>query len=381
MNRNKSFLPCLILVIVALFVLLLTAIGLWGLVSVQLEVESTFGKAHPTLDTMQRMRLEFILYANKDRLLTPFNPQGQPQSFEVSSNEKTQTILLRLMQEDLISDPEALQALMQYLGYDLQIQTGEHQLSSAMSPYQIAKALIDPYNLLIPFSLLAGWRNEEVAVALEASGMRFSAQEFLNASNQSLAYYLPDRQYATQIDTLQGFLFPDTYRIQKTATEDDLLRQFTQNFDAKVPDDIARKFEQQGLTFYEGVILASIVQRESVVDEEMPLIASVFLNRLRAQMKLDSDATVQFALGYNKGQNSWWTNPLTKDAFSLDSPYNTYLYKGLPPTPICNPGLSALLAVAEAPSSDYFYFRAACDGSGHHLFAITYAEHLNNACP
>jgi UPF0755 protein len=111
----------------------------------------------------------------------------------------------------------------------------------------------------------------------------------------------------------------------------------------------------------------------------MDTIASVFYNRMAAGMKLDSDPTVQYALGFNDRKNTWWTNPLTST--DVDSPYNTYLYPGLPPGPIDNPGLEALQAVANPQSTPYYYFRAACDGSGRHNFARTYQEHLKNACP
>ncbi|HEX7972766.1 MAG TPA: endolytic transglycosylase MltG, partial [Anaerolineales bacterium] len=132
---------------------------------------------------------------------------------------------------------------------------------------------------------------------------------------------------------------------------------------------------------YEGVILASMVQREAIVSQEMPLIASVFLNRQSANMKLDSDPTVQYALGYNPDQKTWWTNPLSLDNLQVDSPYNTYQRAGLPPGPISNPGLSALQAVAFPAKTPYYFFRAACDGSGRHTFAKTFEEHVKNACP
>lgn len=98
-------------------------------------------------------------------------------------------------------------------------------------------------------------------------------------------------------------------------------------------------------------------------------------------MNLDSDPTVQYALGYNSSQNSWWTNPLSSADLQIDSPYNTYLYAGLPPGPISNPGLSALQAVAFPAETPYLYFRAKCDGSGTHNFAETLEEQIQNACP
>ena len=131
---------------------------------------------------------------------------------------------------------------------------------------------------------------------------------------------------------------------------------------------------------HQALILASIIEREAILDEEMPLIASVFLNRLDQNMQLAADPTVQYALGYNSNQNSWWTNPLSLEDLKYQSPYNTYIHVGLPPGPICNPGLNALQAVAMPAQSDFFYFRAACDGSGSHNFAVTFEEHLENGC-
>jgi UPF0755 protein len=105
------------------------------------------------------------------------------------------------------------------------------------------------------------------------------------------------------------------------------------------------------------------------------------LNRIKTGMKLDADPTVQYALGYNPIQRTWWTNPLTAADLQVASPYNTYVTDGLPPTPISNPGLVSLQAVAHPAESDYFYFNARCDGSGYHEFARTFEEHLQNLCP
>jgi UPF0755 protein len=111
------------------------------------------------------------------------------------------------------------------------------------------------------------------------------------------------------------------------------------------------------------------------------MIASVYLNRLRTPMKLDADPTVQYALGYNALQRTWWTNPLGAADMQIASPFNTYINDGLPPAPISNPGLTALQAVANPAESDYLYFSARCDGSGYHQFAQTFAEHLEHLCP
>jgi UPF0755 protein len=175
-------------------------------------------------------------------------------------------------------------------------------------------------------------------------------------------------------------LYPDRYRLARDITPESLVNLLTENFQMKLSPDLTAGFERQGLSLHQAVTLASIVQREAVVADEMATIASVFLNRLAAGMNLDADPTVQYAIGYNPRQGTWWTNPLSTDDLKTDSPYNTYLYPGLPPGPISNPGLDALRAVAYPEQTDYYYFRAACDGSGRHSFARTYEEHVGNGC-
>jgi UPF0755 protein len=97
-------------------------------------------------------------------------------------------------------------------------------------------------------------------------------------------------------------------------------------------------------------------------------------------MPLQSDPTIQYALGYSVDQNTWWKNPLTSANLTINSPFNTYLYEGLPPTPICNPGKNSILAILEPAETEFLFFRAACDGSGEHIFNTTYEGHLNSAC-
>jgi UPF0755 protein len=153
------------------------------------------------------------------------------------------------------------------------------------------------------------------------------------------------------------------------------------SFFLQVTNEIKNGFAAQSLDICQAVILASMIEREAIVDEEMPQIASVFYNRLNSGSVLASDPTVQYAIGFNKNQGTWWTNPLTLNDLKVDSPYNTYLYNGLPPGAISNPGLPALRAVAFPAQTPYYYFRAACDGSGRHLFAETFNEHVANECP
>jgi len=133
---------------------------------------------------------------------------------------------------------------------------------------------------------------------------------------------------------------------------------------------------QMDLKMRSGLDAKSLVMKSA----EQPLIASVYLNRFRIGMKLDADPTVQYAIGYNILQQTWWTNPLSLLDLQLNSPYNTYIYADLPPTPISNPDLSALRAVAFPEETTYYFFRAKCDKSGFHEFSESFDEHLGKAC-
>jgi UPF0755 protein len=139
-------------------------------------------------------------------------------------------------------------------------------------------------------------------------------------------------------------------------------------------------FAHQSLNLHQALTLASIVEREAVLEEEMALIASVFLNRIENGMRLEADPTVQYALGYDSKGESWWTNPLLLGHLDIVSDYNTYLIDGLPRGPIASPSVAALEAVANPEDSNYFFFQAECNNSGRHVFAITFEEHLTNNC-
>jgi UPF0755 protein len=143
-----------------------------------------------------------------------------------------------------------------------------------------------------------------------------------------------------------------------------------------MPRDAARP-QGARLSVFQVVVVASIVEREAVVAEERPMIADVYLNRLKKGMYLQADPTVQYALGYQPQSGQWWLLPLPIEALSTTlSIYNTYLYPGLPPGPICSPSLASIDAVLNPAGTDYLYFYSKGDGT--HAFARTYEEHLRN---
>ena len=281
--------------------------------------------------------------------------------------------------EGFIRNAGAFRIYLVYSGLDTTLQAGAFQLSPAWNAVEIARKMQDATPGQVSFRILAGWRLEEIAAALPVNGVDIDPQVFIRAARNPVDLSLPvEWQPGT---SLEGYLYPDVYTFKRTASVPELLYAFISRFFEQVPPDIFAGFERQGLTRDEGVILASIVEREAVVVDEMPMIASVFLNRLAINQKLDSDPTVQYALGYQTGTGGWWKNPLSLNDLQIDSSYNTYMYRGLPPGPISNPSLEALQAVAMPAQTPYYYFRAACDNSGRHNFARTFEEQLSNACP
>ena len=182
--------------------------------------------------------------------------------------------------------------------------------------------------------------------------------------------------------TLEGYLYPATYELfADQATPEALLRRQLDAFDAQVVPLYRQMTAGQArpLSLHETLTLASIVEREAAVDDERPIIAGVYLNRLAHGMKLEADPTVQYAMGYQPETGQWWKSPVYLEEYSrVLSPYNTYLHAGLPPGPIANPGLRSITAVLNPAQHDYLYLMALGDGSGRHAFARTFAEHLEN---
>lgn len=344
------------------------------------QAERVFGPPAAELGAVDRLYLAAALLSKEKALTSPTDPDGPSQDFQVQFGEATALVIQRLHLADLIPDPEAFRRYLQYSGLDTGIQAGNYRLSASMTPLEIAQALQDATPSQVTFNILSGWRLEEIAQVLPTSGLSITPEAFLESASKLSEGFLFSASMPPGA-SLEGFLLPGSYTFERTASLESFIHTFLTAFENRLSLDLQRGFARQGLDIFQAVTLASIVQRESILEVEMPLIASVFYNRLEAGMKLDADSTVQYAIGFNLAQNSWWTNPLSTQDLAVNSPYNTYLYAGLPPGPIANPGLSALNAVAYPAKTPYYYFRADCDGSGRHRFAETFEEHVQNACP
>jgi len=380
MHRSRSSKASfLILFILAGVVYLFIGVFYWGLNSLSRQAVQTFGSPGIELNSVEQMTYSARLFMNEKNLMEPLDLSGQEQPFEVEMGESVNSIAFRLQELGIIRNADAFRLYLIYAGLDKGIQAGKYQLSPALNAIQIARAMQDATPSEVTFQILPGWRLDEIAAALPTSGFQFSPASFLKAARRPDASILPAG--FPNLKSLEGFMLPGEYHLKRDIPLEAFLVTVLQQFDEQVLQDMRVAYRQRGLNLTEAVALASMVQREAMVEDEQPIISSVFYNRLAGGMRLESDPTVQFALGYNKKQATWWTNPLSSDDLQIDSPYNTYLNGGLPPGPICNPGISALWAVAYPAETPYYYFRARCDGSGKHSFAKTYQEHLQNACP
>ncbi|MBI4039234.1 endolytic transglycosylase MltG [Candidatus Daviesbacteria bacterium] len=298
----------------------------------------------------------FIAKSYWNFLKSPTDEKGQSVAFVVKRGESVANIIQRLKEENFIRSEWIFKFELKQSGKDGEIAAGDYKLSTSMSTDEIIKNLtsgsIDRW-----VTLIEGWRVEEVAEALN------SKFEIRNSKFIAMAK--------------EGYMFPDTYLFNPDATAETIAQTMRANFDKKYNTDLVRKINALGLTADEGVILASIVEREARSDEVRRMVASILLKRLNIGMGLNADATLQYALGYQKDEKSWWKRHITAGDKKVDSPYNTYLYRGLPPKPICNPSLSSLKAVSEAdPATPYLYYYH--DSKGNSYYAKTLDEHNQN---
>lgn len=378
MKKNRTD-RLLIIFIILLVVLVLYALFYFlGLVIPQKALKD-FGMPDPQLDRTRRIMYSLRLEIQRDKILQPVASDVAEILFTIPYGETAAQTAANLDGLGVIQSSQVFIDLLVYLGSDSRIQAGIYVLSPKMNALEIANHIVDSNPDDVVFSFLAGWRAEEIAGLLPLSGLDINYGDFLEEMNH------PGGNYALWENSgaisLEGFLFPDEYQIQRSASEDDLAAAFVNGFANHLPAEYEEQLELQDFDLYEGIILASIIQKEMILAEEGPRIASVFLNRLAVDMPLQSDPTVQYALGWDSDTTTWWKNPLSSTDLKIESPFNTYVHEGLPPAPICNPSLTALMAVINTENTDYLYFRAACDDSGRHVFSETYEEHLAAACP
>lgn len=375
----------ILIVVIGIIGLSLGLGGYMYIYQVRSQATEKFGPPSPALSRWQRILLSYKLLQTSEELIYPAGGDTFTFPFQIVKGESISSIAGRLAQEGLIRDKEAFILYLQYKGYDTDIKAGDYRLSPGSSPIQIVSELKKSSPSEITFTILEGWRIEEISEAIPASGLKIDPQEFLQIAKIRPEGYrfsdqLPPAGEGKVTYPIEGFMLPGVYSMQRETNVISFITDILKHFDEEVTPDIRTRIGEQGLTFYQGIILASIVEREAMLREEKPQIASVYLNRIAKNMPLQADPTVQYAVGYNKERGGWWPVPLGEDDLLTPSPYNTYMTLGLPPAPISNPNLDSIKAVAFPAQTEYYFFRATCDGSNRHLFAKTAEEHIQNAC-
>ena len=378
-KQKKNRLQSCLLILFIISIIGVVAGFAWLYIVVSKDVKMIYGEPDPSVGFYKNFVYTSKLYFSKGSLLVDQNNKSEEYFFEILPGETVGQISYRLMMNELIQDSETFNDFLIYKGYDRKVQSGYFLIKPEMKGIEIAEKLTNPIPDKVRFIILPGWRVEEIGGILPDSGLEINPEEFLELVRNPSPEWLPADLKG--ISSLDGYLFPGEYLVDRRITTIDFISLFLNAFVENLNDEYLTAIMNKGLSLNQAIIIASMVEREAVIPEEMPMIASVFLNRHLIGMKFDSDPTVQLAVGYNINQATWWTNPLSLNDLQFDSPFNTYLYNGLPPHAICNPSLNAIKAVAFASETPYYYFRAKCDGSGYHNFSETYEEHLDYGCP
>ena len=327
--------------------------------------------------TILRVSLSF----REDELQASVSQNTDPIRFVVNLGDAPFTIATNLRNANLILDADLFVDYLQVEGLDRELEAGTYFLNQSQTIPEIAVQLTDSSNSFILFRVPEGSRIEEVAEFIDGNSLfGFSGQNFLNFVGAGAI--LPS-DFAQQMGipngaSLEGFLFPDTYQLPPDISPEELREILITNFQSQATEQMRIDASERGLSMYDIVTFASIIEREAVWDDEMPMIASVYQNRYFQGMLLEADPTVQY--GINGSRESWWPNITLADYRNVISPHNTYINAGLPPSPIANPSLAAIQAAVYPEKSEFFFFRAKCDGSNYHQFARTFDEHLANAC-
>jgi UPF0755 protein len=309
--------------------------------------------------------LAFVLACLETWLFSPVARQAFEVEFSIARGESLTAIAQGLKEKELIRSPFGFQLLVFLSGRAKKIQAGQHLLSPSMSTLEIIASL-NKGRADRKVTIIEGWRAEQIGEYLAEEGFRINPAEFGREVNRL---------------GLEGRLFPDTYYLPVEATAEQVLAIFEKNFQKKVLDPLKDEIAQSSLSLNEILIFASIVEREARGEEAQAMAAGILIKRWQNSWPLQADATIQYALASRNSKLSvnnanWWPKSLTKIDLAINSPYNSYTNRGLPPGPICNPGLGAIKAVLSPKDSAYWFYLTDPEGQMH--YARTDEEQARN---
>jgi UPF0755 protein len=293
-------------------------------------------------------------------LTKPAQKGGKDQVIIIREGMSLKEVAGSLKGKGLITSKNIFILWTSLMGNSRKIKAGEYLLNSDMAPVRIMEILTRGIIINYPVTVPEGFTVEQIGDILAANGLADKASFISLAHEPSLL-----REYGISGPSLEGYLYPDTYQFGRGLSPKLIIDVMIRHF-WEIMDPHRKRIEELGMTVGEVVTLASIVEKEAGGVEEMPLIASVFLNRLRKGMRMESDPTVIY------GMNDFTGNLTRKDLLE-STPYNTYVIRGLPPGPIANPGLASIKAVLYPAGTDYLYFVSKNDGT--HYFSASIEEH------
>ncbi len=291
-----------------------------------------------------------------------FNTEGAETEVTIPPGISAGKIAQLLKDEGVIKSTLWFKICLKFSGAAPMLRSGVFTLKKNMPASKVIWRLInDSGTKDFKVKILEGWRIEEIAEELEKSEIIKDKYAFINAAKEA---------------GYEGFLFPSTYMLPKDMNPNDVIALMLAEYEKNIRPLMAQY--QGKLTEKEILTIASIVEREAVIDAERPKIAAVYLNRVKIGKKLEADPTVQYALGYNAQEGRHWKKGLTLKDLRVDSPYNTYRYNGIPPGPIASPSVNSVKAVLNPePDFEALYF-VADNETGGHIFSKNYHQHLQS---
>jgi UPF0755 protein len=308
----------------------------------------------------------FLWRAHQEQvwLASPLNFGPEAVSVTIERGMGGREIAQALVEAGVLETRGDLRRVLRHTGGGNRLRAGIFTIPPAITPVELVELLQSSTSGGIRVTLIEGWTSQQMASALVTAGMCATAEEFLAAA----AAHPRHAEWAPDAETMEGFLYPDTYLFVPGQTIEEVVNEQVRSFERSVNlSSYVASSEAQGLTLFEAVTLASIIEREARTDDERAEMAGVFLNRLAMGMRLESCATVHFAIGD-------WSRALRIADTEVDHPYNTYEIEGLPPGPICNPGLPSLMAVVSPEETDNLFF-VYDEALGRHRFTRTFADH------
>lgn len=272
-----------------------------------------------------------------------------------------------LYSKGLINSPELFTMQVKLNGYQGQLQAGKYKIIKGSTISEIIEIIVKGQVMHYVFTIPEGYDVKKIALKLESEGV-CNAEKFEKIAKTYAPYPYMKKTNKNVIYKSEGFIFPSTYYLSLNMNEKEVLAFMLKEFDDTIKkNNIDKLVEKKHLKMYDVITMASLVEKEAVYSSEMPLIAGVFYKRLNIGMPLQSDTTIQYILGEQK-------SIITYKDLEVDSKYNSYMYKGLPPGPIASPSLQAIMASINYTDTDFLYFVAG--NKGKHLFSKTYQEHL-----